>query len=273
MSNLILDNTQFLIAGDGQLPVRMAKNAKSNGFKVLAVSLSSDNYKELKKYCDKVVSYGCGQLNSIKKFLQENKAKQLTFIGKVSKMSLLKRPILEPMAISLLKSASKLNDDAIMLMLVAELEKIGVTILDQTIFIKDLIVSKGNFTTLKPDEVQTESINYGFKIAKEIGKIDIGQSVVVKDKMIIAVEAIEGTDKCIVRGCKLARKKNAIVVKVAKPEQDMRFDIPTVGLRTLKIMKKHGANVLALEAGRTIIVEQEKMIDYANRHKMIIVAV
>ncbi len=273
MSNLILDNTQFLIAGDGQLPVRMAKNAKSNGLKVLAISLSSDNYKELKKYCDTVVSYGCGQLNSIKKFLQDNKAKQLTFLGKVSKMTLLKRPILEPMAISLLKQATKLNDDAIMLMIVDELEKIGITILDQTIFIKDLIVSKGNFTELQPNDAQTESIQYGFKIAKEIGKIDIGQSVVVKDKMIIAVEAIEGTDKCIIRGCKLARKKNAIVVKVAKPEQDMRFDIPTVGLRTLKIMKKHGANVLALEADRTIIVEQEKMIDYANRHKMIITAV
>ena len=91
--------------------------------------------------------------------------------------------------------------------------------------------------------------------------------------MIIAVEAIEGTDKCIIRGCKLARKKNAIVVKVAKPEQDMRFDIPTVGLRTLKTMKRNGAHVLALEAGRTIIVEQEKMITYANKHKMIIVAV
>lgn len=273
MSNLILDNTQFLIAGDGKLPVRMAKNAKSNGLKVLAISLSSDNYKELKKYCDTVVSYGCGQLNSIKKFLQDNKAKQLTFLGKVSKMTLLKRPILEPMALSLLKQATKLNDDAIMLMIVDELEKIGITILDQTIFIKDLIVSKGNFTALQPNETQMESIEYGFKIAKEIGKIDIGQSVVVKDKMIIAVEAIEGTDKCIIRGCKLARKKNAIVVKVAKPEQDMRFDIPTVGLRTLKIMKKYGANVLALEADKTIIVEQEKMIDYANRHKMIITAV
>ena len=107
------------------------------------------------------------------------------------------------------------------------------------------------------------------QIAKEIGKIDIGQSVVVKDKMILAAEAIEGTDKCIKRGARFARGKGAIVVKVAKPHQDQRFDIPAVGMNTLKVMKRHKANVLALEAGKTIIVEQEKMVQFANKHKIV----
>ena len=272
MTNLVLENKQCLIAGDGNLPVMMAKSAKENGFEIVCISLSSDNYKDLKKYCSKVVSYGPGQIDSIKKFLIDENIKQLTFLGKVSKTMLVKRPRLEKTAIQLLKEMKKLNDDAIMLKIVEQLENIGIAILDQTIFIKKLMIQRGALTTRKPSEAQLADIDYGFNIAKQIGGLDIGQSVVMKDRMIMAIEAIEGTDKCIKRGCKLARRKNAIVVKVAKPAQDKRFDIPAVGLKTIKTMKRYGANVLALESGETIIVDQDKMVDYANKHNMIIVA-
>ena len=145
--------------------------------------------------------------------------------------------------------------------------------MDQTIFIKNLMVQKGVLTKLAPNEAQNIDIEYGFKIAKQMGGLDIGQSVVMKDRMIMAIEAIEGTDRCIKRGGKLARGKNAVVVKVYKPEQDKRFDIPAVGLRTIKTMKKYGANVLALESGETIIVNAKEMIEFANKNKMVIVAV
>lgn len=272
-NNLILENTQCLIAGDGQLPVKMAQYAQENGFKVIAIALSNDNAKDLEKYCEKVINFGFGQLNSVKAALVENNIKQLTFLGKVSKTMLLKRPKLEPLAIELLKKAVRLNDDAIMLLLIEELEKIGIKILDQTIFIKGLMVSKGNLTKLKPTEEQLVDIEYGYKLAKEMGNLDIGQTVVVKNKMVLAIEAIEGTDKCIKRGGKLARRKGAVVVKVSKPNQDKRFDIPAVGLKTLKVMRRYGADVLALEEGETIIVDQEKMIEYADRNKMVIVAI
>lgn len=270
--SIILEHRQCLIAGDGSLPVMMARSAQQNGFEIVCISLSSDNYKELKKYCSKVVSYGPGQVDSIKKFLQEEGIKQLTFLGKVSKTMLVKRPRLEKTAINLLKEMKKLNDDAIMLKIVEQLENIGITILDQTIFIKKLMVQKGVLTSVVPTEAQKLDIEYGFKIAKQMGGLDIGQSVVMKDRMIMAVEAIEGTDKCIKRGCKLARRKNAIVVKVSKPAQDKRFDIPAVGLKTIKTMKRYGASVLALESGETIIVDHDKMVDYANKHKIVIVA-
>ena len=273
MTNLILENTQCLIAGDGQLPVKMAQYAKENGFNVIAISLSNDNSRDLEKYCSKVLSFGPGQADSIKTALIENEIKQVTFLGKVSKTMLLKRPKLEPTAIELLKLAPKLNDDAIMLMVVQQLEQIGITILDQTIFIKSLMVSKSNLTKLKPTQEELLDIDYGYKTAKEMGGIDIGQSVVVRNKMILAVEAIEGTDKCIKRGAKLAKGRGAVVVKVAKPNQDKRFDIPAVGLKTLKVMKKYGANVLALQEGETIIVDQEKMIEFADKHKMVVLAV
>ena len=273
MSNIILEHKQCLVAGDGNLPVQMAKSAQQNGFEVVCISLSSDNYKELKKYCSKVVSFGPGQVDSIKKFLQDEQIKQLTFLGKVSKTMLVKRPKLEKTAIALLKEMNKLNDDAIMLKIIEQMENIGIQILDQTIFIKNLMVQKGVLTKLAPSEVQNQDIEYGFKIAKQMGGLDIGQSVVIKDRMIMAIEAIEGTDRCIKRGGKLAKRKNASVIKVSKPGQDQRFDIPAVGMKTIRTMKKYGANLLALESGETIIVNQEEMINYANKHNMVIVAI
>ncbi|MDO5438392.1 MAG: UDP-2,3-diacylglucosamine diphosphatase LpxI [bacterium] len=270
--NITLENKQCLVAGDGILPVKMAQTAKENGFEVIAISLSSDNCKDLQKYCSKVYSYSPGQVDSIKKTLIEENIKQLTFLGKVSKTMLLKRPKLEPRAIELLRETPKLNDDAIMLKIIEEMEKLGITILDQTIFIKSLMVQKGVMTKLKPTDAQLADIEYGYKTAKQMGQLDIGQSVVMKDRMILAVEAIEGTDKCIKRGAKLARRKGCVVVKVAKPNQDKRFDIPAVGVKTLKTMRKYGANVLALESLETIMVQQNEMIKYADKHNIVIMA-
>ena len=160
--SITLENKQCLMAGDGLLPVKMAQAAKENGFEVIAISLSDDNYKELTKYCSKVLPFGFGQANSIKQALIDEGIKQLTFLGKVSKTMLLRRPKLEPMAIEFLKEAPKLNDDAIMLKIVKEMEDIGITILDQTIFIKSLMVQKGVITKTQPNETQLMDVEYGF---------------------------------------------------------------------------------------------------------------
>lgn len=269
-----LDKLQALIAGDGELPVHVSRMAARDGYDVICISLSSKNRSELHKYCKKVYSFGPGEVIKILETLKNEGVKQLTFIGKVSKEILFRNPKLDKKAIEMLASAKKLNDDAVMLLLVEELEKNGIEVLNQTIFIKELLVKKQVFTKLQPTEEQLLDIDYGFKMAKEMGRLDIGQTVVVQNKMVLAVEAIEGTDKAIKRGGKLADKVHAaVVVKVSKPSQDNRFDIPTVGLRTLKTMHKYGANVLALEADETLIVEQEKMIEFADKHKMVVVAV
>ena len=268
----MLENKQGLIAGDGTLPVKMAQYAKENGFEVICISFSKDNLSQLKKYCSKVYSCHPGEINRIEKILKDEEIKQLTFLGKVNKSVLLKLYKFDSRAIELLKTVKRLNDDEVMLLIVREMEKIGITVLDQTIFIKNLMIPAGVLGKHKPTKEQMEDVNYGFWLAKEMGKIDVGQSVVIKDKMIMAVEAIEGTDKCIRRGAKLA-KRNAVVVKVSKPKQDKRFDIPTVGLRTLRTMRKYKANLLAVEANETIIVDQEKVIKYADDHHIVLMAV
>lgn len=270
--SLTLENKQGLLAGDGILPVEMARHAKENGFDVVCVSFANDNLKELKKYCSKVYSCHPGELNKIEKIFVDEEIKQVTFLGKVHKRVLLQLHKFDKRAIELLKSIKRLNDDEVMLLIVREFEKHNITVLDQTIFIKNLMIPSGVLGKYKPTDAQMEDVNYGFWLAKEMGKVDVGQSVVIKDKMAMAVEALEGTDKCIRRGSKMARK-GAVVVKVSKPSQDKRFDIPAIGLRTLQTMKKYNASLIAVEANETIIVNQEEVIKYANRHKIVIMAV
>ena len=269
---ITLEKKQGLIARDGILPVRMAQYAKENGFEVVCISLSRDNVRDLKKYCSKVYSCHPGEVNKIESILRDEQIKQLTFLGKVHKKVLLQLHKFDKRAIDLIKDAVRLNDDQVMLMIVQELAKIGVEVLDQTIFIKNLMIPAGVLGKHKPTKEQMDDVNYGFWLAKEMGKIDVGQSVVIKDKMIMAVEAIEGTDSCIKRGAKLA-KRGAVIVKVAKPKQDKRFDIPAIGMKTLRTMRCKRASLIAVEANETIIVDQEKVIKYADEHNIVIMAV
>lgn len=272
MEELTIHKRIALIAGDYSLPVRLADEAKRKGHSVVAISLSSVNRNDLKSVCEKVYAAGPGELQKIVDILHYENLKQLVFIGKVHKGMLFKNPKLDKRAIATLKAAKKLNDDQIMYMAIEELQKEGIEVIDQSMFIQDLLPDKGVIGTIQPTKEQLADIEYGFHIAKEMGRLDIGQSVVVQNKMILAIEAIEGTDRAIERGAKLGNG-HAVVVKVSKPNQDKRFDIPAVGINTLMTMKKYGAKVLAVEAGETFVVEKEQMIKFANKHKMVFLAV
>ena len=269
---IALSKNLGLIAGDGELPVKFSEIALKNGFKVVTISLSVTNRSQLQKNSNKLYAYGPGEIEKILNTLKQEGVNQITFIGKVNKSMLFRNPKLDSRAIKLLREAKKLNDDAVMLKLVEELDNEGIEVVDQTIFLKEIMPTKGLLGNIRPDESQEKDIEYGFFLAKEMGKLDIGQSVVVQNKMILAVEAIEGTDKAIARGCKLGNG-NAVVVKVSKPAQDKRFDVPTVGLNTLKTMKRYGGKVLAIESNETFVVEKEAMIRYADKQKMVLIAV
>jgi len=261
-----------LIAGDGELPISMAKSAAAQGHEVVAVSLSPTNINELRAVCPKVFSCGAGEVQKIVNIVLNEGINQISFIGKVSKTMLLRNLRLDSRAIKLLKQATRLNDDALMLELINSLREDGLEVIDQTLFLKEYFPQKGLIGKYKPDELQKIDIEYGFQIAKAIGGLDLGQTVVVQDKMVLAAEAIEGTDKCIERGCKLGSKKS-VVVKVSKPQQDKRFDVPAVGMRTIKNIHKFGGKVLAVEAGETFVVEKQKMIEFADKHKMVFIAI
>lgn len=264
-----------LIAGEGQLPVRAALNAKSQGYAVVTFALSSENQKALKRVCEgRVYPISPGLFNQTLALLNEHRITQLLFAGKVNKWLLFRNPRLDGRALRLLKNNARKNDDKLMHIIIDELQTEGITVVNQAGFLKDLFLPPKVLNEPVGLTAQDwEDIQYGFEIAKSIGGADIGQTVVVSNGMVLAVEAIEGTDECLKRAARWSRKKGGVVVKVAKPDQDLRFDIPTVGLRTLKVMKSCGLKVLATEAHQTLFLELEDMIAFANRHGMALVSV
>jgi DUF1009 family protein len=165
------------------------------------------------------------------------------------------------------------RDDSLLGTVVEEFAGEGIRFATITECAPELLVKEGQLTRRGPTAGQQKDIAFGWKMAKEMGRLDIGQSVAVKDQAVLAVEAVEGTDECIRRAGTLCRLGDFTVVKVAKPQQDMRFDVPTIGLGTLETLHTAGGNVLAIEAGRTILLDQESVIDYADRNGLVIVAI
>ena len=176
-------------------------------------------------------------------------------------------------ALSALTSQLRRNDDAMMLRIIDELSQAGITVLPQTAFLQSCFVPSGVLSQRQPDPQDWQDIATGFTLAKTLGQVDVGQTAVVRQGMALALEAIEGTDACLKRAGKLSNRRGGVVVKVAKPDQDERFDVPAVGLRTLKTMRKVGLHCLATEANATFYLEQTEMIQYANEHDLTLVSV
>ena len=262
-----------LLAGIGNLPVEFIRSAKKQGYEVVAIAVVSDVAPELAKEADVYYEINVAKLDKVIKTMRKEGVTKVTMIGKVTKEILfkgLKFPDLR--AIRLLARLHNRKDDTIMLAIVEELAKDGLEVADQTVYLKELMPAVGVLTKRQPTESEEADIRFGFATAKAIGGMDIGQTVVVKHKAVMAVEAIEGTDACIRRGGTLGRG-DAVVVKVAKPNQDVRFDVPAVGLATLQSMIDSGCSLLAMEAGRTLFVEQEKVIAMADSHHICLCAV
>lgn len=253
-----------IIAGAGEIPAILARAAKSKGASFISIALTEAAMAPLDELSDGIYRLSIGQVGKIIKTIKKEGIDKVIFIGKVRKDLLFEKIRFDLKALKVLKGLNNRNDDTIMLAIVKVLADEGIEVLDQTIYLKNLMPGEGVLTRRKPKKGEWEDIRYGMEMAKRSASLDIGQTVVVKDKAIMAVEAIEGTDQAIIRGGKLARKGGAIVTKVAKPKQDPRFDVPTVGITTLRSMIEGGAKVLAIEAGRTLVVEREKLVKEAD---------
>ena len=261
-----------LLAGIGRLPVEIALAAKDCNMDIVAVALLDDVDVELEGSVADFNKINIGQLDNIIKTLQAKNIKQVTMIGKVTKELMFSGEVsIDQRWQKLFSSLPNNNDDTLMLALVKELAESGIGVFDQTMLIKKLMPSKGVLSERQPSREELEDMEFGFKIAKEIGRLDIGQTVVVKNKSVMAVEAIEGTDECIKRGGILGRGE-VIVVKVAKPDQDMRFDVPTVGIKTINSMIEADSKALAIEADNTLLVEKAKVLELAKKNNITIVA-
>ena len=252
-----------IIAGGGRFPIMAADAARTQGHPVVAVAFREEADPELANRVDQIVWIHLGQLGHLIKGLKRHGVQRALMAGTITKRLMYKlKPDLKGLAF--MSKIAILHDDGILGSLARELKKEGIEVISATSFLPDLLASPGCMTKRKPSKKEEEDIRFGWQMAKELGRLDIGQCVVVREKTVLALEAMEGTDETILRGGRLAREK-AVVIKVSKPNQDLRFDMPTVGLKTVENMSKVKASVLALEAGKTLIFDKSEMIRYADQ--------
>ncbi len=261
-----------IIAGGGQFPLLFLEAAKKKGRTVAVVAHKGETSPELAEAADEVCWVKLGQLGKVTKFFKSKGVGEAVFLGAITKTQIFRNILPDIKGLSLWKRIDSHQDDAILRAVADVLEQDGIKILESTIYLQHLLFPKGVLTKKKPSKKQIKDINFGWHTAKEIGKLDIGQCVVVRNGTVLAVEAIDGTDATIKRGGKLAKEK-AVIVKVQKPGQDARFDLPATGLTTIASMKRVKAGVLAVEAGKSLLFDAGDVVDAANEAGIVVVGI
>lgn len=271
--NTISSNEEALglIAGGGQFPLMAADAARQRGIRVVAVAHLDETDPSLSDRVDVMVWIRLGQLGRLIKALKKQGVSKAILAGTITKKRMFEtiRPDLKGLAV--MSKLAVFHDDDILRALAGELAKEGIEIVSSTVYLPDLLAPPGCLTRKRPTRAEQEDIRVGWRVAKELGRFDIGQCVVVRRKTVLALEAIEGTNETILRGGSLGKEKT-VVVKVSKPNQDLRFDVPAVGIDTVRAMARVRASALAVEASKTLIFDKKEMITYADQSGISIVA-
>lgn len=264
-------STIGLIAGGGQFPLLIAEAARKHGRRVVAVAHLDETDPRLTERVDDIVWIKLGQLGRLIKAFRSRDVREALMAGTITKKKMFDniRPDFKGLAI--MSRLAFFHDDDILRAVASELDREGVAIVSSTRFLPELIAPEGCLTARRPSRAEMDDIRFGWKMAKSLGQMDIGQCVVVRKRTVLAVEAIEGTDAAILRGGELAREK-AVVVKVSKPNQDLRFDAPSVGLGTIRTLSRVKGAVLAVEAGKTLLFDKETMIAEADKNRIAVIS-
>lgn len=259
-----------LVAGKGRLPRVVCETAARRGVPVTAVAFDRETAGNLEGLADvKVV--GIGQPSKVFKHFNQAGVKKVCLIGKIEKKVVFKNVRLDLRALKAVKNIVSKNDTPILLGIIEEFEKEGFEVVKQTDWLPDLLPKKGILGKKKPSKNISSDFDTGMDICRELARRDIGQTVILKEGAVLAVEALEGTDAAIERGCKLGGK-GAVMVKTSRPNQDFRFDIPSIGPDTIKQLAKHKAAGLAVEAHRTVIIDISKVISLCNKAGIVFAA-
>jgi DUF1009 family protein len=260
-----------LIAGNGTFPILIAQAARQAGKRMIAVAHLGETRPELEHWVDGIHWIRLGEFGKLVKVFQKEAVTQVILAGGIDKKKMFSRVRPDLKGLLLMARMGQRKDDLILRTVARELTKEGIEVLPSTTLLPSLLAPSGVLTRRRPTEEEERDIDFGWSLAKELGKLDIGQCLVVRKGAVVAVEAMEGTDETIRRGGLLAQEK-AVVIKVCKPIQDLRFDLPAVGEQTIRTMVEVKASVLAIEAQKTIIFDQEATIRLADRHRMVIVS-
>lgn len=265
-----------LIAGNGRFPILFAQKAIEQGLSVVAVAHRGETLPELEEVVTasggQVTWVHVGQLGRLIKVFKSAGVEQVVMAGGIKKTRLFTNIRPDLRSLKLFRQIGQNKDDLLLRAVAQELESEGLMVRESTLFLSSILASKGPMTRRVPNDEEWEDIKFGWEIAKEIGRLDIGQCIVVKRRVVLAVEAIEGTDETIRRGGRLCQS-GAVVIKVSKPHQDLRFDVPAVGPSTIEAMKEVRAHTLALEAGKTLLLDKDVVLELADRLKISIIGI
>src|SRR5213078_686289 len=260
-----------LIAGNGKFPFMVVEGARRAGVSLSVAAILEETDPEIERVAERVQWIGIGQLGKMTRFFKNEGVERAVMAGQVKHVQIFSRAIPDARMLKMLLKLPRRNTDALIGAVSNELSSEGIELIDSTFFLKDYLPAAGTLTRRAPDDREREDIDYGLEIAREIARLDLGQTIVIRARACVAIEAMEGTDETIRRAGQLA-KGRLTVVKVAKPSQDMRFDVPVVGVPTIEVMQAAGATCLCITAGKTLIFDREETIRVADKNKISIVA-
>jgi len=271
-----------LLAGWGDFPLDVARALKAQGYRTYCLGAADHADPRLAEICDDFAWIGLAKMGGGIRYFRQHGVRHVTMAGKIHKTILFQPWIwlkhlpdwrfIRRFYRHFIVPDRDRRDDTLLRAIIEEFALDGIEFAPATNYAPELLVKFGQLTSRGLSKYEQRDIEFGWNMAKEMGRLDIGQSITVKGRAVLAVEAVEGTDECIRRTKLLCPAGGFTIVKVAKPQQDMRFDVPTIGLGTLHTMVESGARVLAIEAGRTIVLNQQAVVEFANRHKLTIVA-
>src|ERR1043165_1678653 len=256
-----------LIAGNGKFPFLVAEGARRAGVSLAVAAIREETDPAIEKVAERVTWVGIGQLGRMIRFFKREGVEKAIMAGQVKHVQIFSGALPDVRMLKMLLSLPRRNTDALIGGVANELAKEGIELIDSTYFIKDQLAGEGVLTKRNPNDTELANIDYGLHIAGEIARLDLGQTIVVRASACVAIEAMEGTDATIRRAGELANGK-LTVIKVAKPDQDMRFDVPVVGVPTIQTMIDAGATCLSITANETLIFDRDEMIDLANSNKI-----
>jgi DUF1009 family protein len=261
-----------LIAGNGKFPFMVLQGAQQSGAQMVVAAIREETDPEIESLAERVKWVGIGQLGRMIRFFKDEGVEKAIMAGQVKHVQIFSRAVPDARMLKVLLKLPRRNTDSLIGAIASELRSEGIELVDSTYFLQDYLPKPGVLTRRQPDKHEQEDIDYGLEIAREIAHLDLGQTIVVRAKACVAIEAMEGTDETIRRAGNLVKRK-LTVIKLAKPNQDMRFDVPVVGVPTLTTMAEAGATCLCISAGKTLLFDRDEMIHVANEKKIAIVAV
>lgn len=261
-----------LIAGNGMFPFMVVEGARQSGARLVVAAIREETDPSIEELAERVEWVGIGQLGRMIRFFKDEGVEKAIMAGQVKHVQIFSRAVPDARMLKVLLRLPRRNTDSLIGAIAAELQSEGIELINSTYFLQQHLPQTGTLTRRQPDKHEREDIEYGLEIALEIARLDLGQTIVVRGKACVAIEAMEGTDETIRRAGQLV-KKRLTVVKIAKPNQDMRFDVPVVGVPTIETMLEAGATCLCITAGKTLMFDREEMIRLANDRKIAIVAV